>query len=150
MDVLLPDAAATSSSIIPGAVYRRRAADLPWVRRPGPVVRSDSRPAEPCDPAGANSLLLHQRALAFAERPCSLLRRDRRDQLVVIPGILRFFGLLDLEQIGRKHLATVGANGALAEQDVVGRQLLHLGDDLGAVMRITSHRLQRLEIMQHA
>src|SRR6266851_9965870 len=64
-------------------------------------------------------LFFDQRALAFAERPRDFLRRDRRGQFVVIPWVFRFLGLLDLEQIGRKHLAAVGADGALAEQDVV-------------------------------
>src|SRR5665811_1499150 len=34
---------------------------------------------------------------------------------------------------------------ALAEQGIVGRQFLHLGDDLGAVMRIAAERFHRLE-----
>src|ERR1700694_3431027 len=62
----------------------------------------------------ATLLFLDQRTLAFAERPRGLLRRDRRDQLVVIPRIFGFLGLLHLKQIGRKHLATVGAHGALS------------------------------------
>src|SRR5665647_2388960 len=67
-----------------------------------------------CQPAGLlqirpaasrrRQLLLDQRTLAFAERPCGLLGRDGRDQLVVVPGIFRFLRVLGLEQIDRKHL----------------------------------------------
>src|SRR4051794_6263210 len=46
------------------------------------------------------SALLHQRADALVQRDESFIRRDGGDQLVVIPGIFRLFGLLDLEQIG--------------------------------------------------
>jgi len=60
-------------------------------------------------------LLLDQRALAFAERAGGFFRRDGRDQFVIVPGIFRFLRLLDLEQIGWKHLAAVGSDGALAK-----------------------------------
>ena len=94
-------------------------------------------------------LLLHQRALAGLERLGGIFRRDRGDQLVVVPRSLRLFRLLHLEQIGRDDAAAVGAQRALAEQRIVGRHFLHLGDDLGAVMRIAAERFHRLQIMQH-
>ena len=46
--------------------------------------------------------------------------------------------------------AAVRLDAALAEQRVVGRQFLHFGDDLGAIMRIAAERFQRLEVMQQA
>ena len=55
-------------------------------------------------------------------------RRDRRDQLVVVPRTLGLGGLLDLEEVHVVHLAAVGADVALAEHRVVplGRlQLRH-------------------------
>ena len=45
------------------------------------------------------------------------------------------------------QLAAVGTDRALAEQRVIGRQLLHLGNDLGAVVGL--RRLDRLQVMQH-
>ena len=41
----------------------------------------------------------------------------------------------------------VGADHALAEQRIVGRQFLHFGDHFGAVVRIAAERLERFEIM---
>src|SRR5438132_6930792 len=75
-------------------------------------------------------LLLRQRALALVERPERLLGRDGGAHLVVIPRALGLRGLLHLEEIHRMDLAAVGADGALAEEGVVGRHLLHLRDDL--------------------
>src|SRR5258707_4512048 len=114
------------------------------------LVRSSAAGRIPKNWPAASSLLLDQRALTLAERPRGFFRRDRRDELVVIPRIFRFLRLLHLKQVGGQQLAAVDADGALAEQRIVGRQLLHLGDDLGAVMRIASHRLKGLEIVQHA
>ena len=93
--------------------------------------------------------LLHQRTLAGFERLGGVFGRDRGDLLVIVPRSLRLFRLLHLEQIGRDETAAVGAQRALAEQRIVGRQFLHLGDDLGAVMRIAAERFHRLQIMQH-
>ena len=44
-------------------------------------------------------------------------------------------------------LAAIDADRALAEQGIVGRHFLHLGNDRAAVMRIAAERFQRLEIM---
>src|SRR5215813_9185421 len=86
----------------------------------------------------ATRSFLHQRALAGLERLGRVFRRNRRDQLVIVPRTLRLLRLLHLEQIGRNDAAAVGAQRALAEQGIVGRQLLHLGDNLGSVMRIAT------------
>src|SRR6266571_2361115 len=76
----------------------------------------------------------HERALAILQRAEGLIRGDRRADLVIVPGTFRLGGLFRLEQICRMDLAAVGANHALAEQRIIGRHLLHLGDDLGAVI----------------
>src|SRR5262249_31772079 len=57
----------------------------------------------------ATRSLLYQRAGAFRKRTEGLVGRRGADQLVIVPRPLGFFGLLDLEQIGRVKLATVGA-----------------------------------------
>ena len=46
------------------------------------------------------------------------------------------------------NLAAVGADRALAEQRVVGRHFLHLGDD-GLAVGLALQRVDRLEVMQH-
>src|SRR5262244_2084353 len=91
-------------------------------------------------------LLLHELAPTQVERAESLLRGDRRADLVVIPGILRLGRLLDLDEICGVDLATVDANSPLAEERIVGRHLLHLGDDLGAVVAL--ERLDGLQVVQ--
>jgi hypothetical protein len=45
-------------------------------------------------------------------------------------------------------LVAVGADRALAEQRIVGRRILHLGDD-GPAVGIALQRGHRLEVMQH-
>src|SRR3569832_1832881 len=88
-------------------------------------------------------LLLHQRTLALRKRLGGIVRRNRGDQIVIVPRILRLFRLLHLEQIGRNETAAVGAKRPLAEQGIVGFDFLHLGDDLGAVVRIAAERFRR-------
>src|SRR5580704_17347359 len=73
---------------------------------------------------------LDERAFALLDRNRGVFRRDGGDELVIVPRIFRFIRLLHLEQIGRNDAAAVGAKRALAEQRIVGRDLLHLGDDL--------------------
>src|SRR3977135_3629067 len=63
--------------------------------------------------------------------------------------MLRLRGLLDFEQIGVVDLAAVGPDGALAEQWIVSRHLLHLGDHRLAVLRAFECR-DRLEVMRDA
>src|ERR1700723_3041298 len=52
---------------------------------------------------------LDERALAQRQGLGGIVRRDRRDQPVVVPRIFRLFRLLHLEQIGRNEMAAVGA-----------------------------------------
>src|SRR4051812_40292907 len=91
----------------------------------------------------------HQRTAAVLERTEGLRGRNGRKRLVEVTRILGLFGLLHLEEIRRMDLAAIGADCALAEQRIVGRHLLHPGDDSLAV-RIAAERDARLEIMQHA
>src|SRR5262249_35284835 len=102
-------------------------------------VRSGKRGRSPAD----------QRAVAVLERTEGFVRRNRSAQLVEVAGIFRLTGLLHLEQIGRVQLAAVGADRALAEQRIVGWQLLHLGDHGGSICRALERR-DRLEIVQRA
>src|ERR1700756_5352503 len=85
-----------------------------------------------CAPAGMSytNLLFHQRTLALRQRLGRIFRRDGRDQLVIVPWPLRFFGLLHLEQVGRDDMAAVGTQLSLAEHGVVSWDFLHFGDDL--------------------
>src|SRR5881296_2050790 len=86
---------------------------------------------------------LHQLAAALVERTEGLLGRDRRADLVVVPGVLRLRRLLDLNEVGRMDLPAVDANGPLAEERIVRGHLLHLGDDFGAVVALERfHGLQ--------
>src|SRR5689334_25181017 len=73
---------------------------------------------------------LDERTLAVFQRPERLIRGNRCADLVVVPFVLRFGGLLHFDQIRRVDLAPVDPDAALAEQRVVGRHLLHLGDHL--------------------
>src|ERR1700675_4969278 len=113
---------------------------------------SMDRARQPWDKPGHDektnrSALLDHRADALLERDKSLIRRNGGDELVIIPRIFRLRWLFHLEQIGRVNLAAVGADRAGAEQGIVGRHFLHLGDDRGAVVRIAAERLERPEVM---
>jgi DHA1 family tetracycline resistance protein-like MFS transporter len=127
-----------------------------WIRRVGKAQRAHHiNDGARNGGHGANAtlptllfLLLHQRAVAGLKRLSRIFRRDRSKQLVIVPRALRFFRLLHLEQIGRDQTAAVGADRAVAEQRVVGREFLHLGHHLGAVMRITAECFQRLQVMR--
>src|SRR5687768_7895623 len=99
-------------------------------------------------PSTRLSSALHERAAALIKRTESLLRRDGRPELVIIPRTLRFFRLLHFEQIHRMDVPAVDADLALSEQPVLGRHLLHLGDH-GRAVRIRPQLLQGLEVMQH-
>src|SRR6185503_9115380 len=72
-------------------------------------------------------------ALAVLERTERLGCRDGGAQMIEVARILRLRRLLHLEQIRVVDLAAIGADGALAEQRVIGRHRLHLGDDRLAV-----------------
>src|SRR5262249_24016993 len=84
---------------------------------------------------------------AFRQRPEGLIGRNGGADLEVVPRALRFRRLLHLDQVHWVDLAAVGAHRALAEQLVVRRQLLHLGDHRLAV-GFALERLDRLEIVR--
>src|SRR5215217_8946970 len=62
----------------------------------------------------------HQRASAVLQRPKSFRRRDRGTEIVEVARIFGLRGLLGLEQVGIVNLAAVGADGAFAEEGVIG------------------------------
>src|SRR4029453_6249301 len=99
-------------------------------------------------PGPRRPLLLHEGAVALVQRPERLLGGDGRAQLVVVPRALGLRRLLDLEEIGGVDLSPGYPDVAFAEERVVGRQLLHLGDNLGPVVHL--ERLHRLEVVGDA
>src|SRR5204863_1080450 len=92
-------------------------------------------------------LLLYERTVALVHRPERLLGGNRRADLVVVPRAPGLRRLLHLEEVHGMDLAAVGADHAFAEDRIVGRQLLHLRDDLRTVVALEC--LHRLEIVQH-
>src|SRR5881628_3060032 len=82
--------------------------------------------AHVCRVVAAPRLFLDELAPSLVERPERLLGRDGRLDLVVVPRVLRLGRLLHLDEVRRMDLAAVDADGPLAEERVVGRQLLHL------------------------
>ncbi len=115
---------------------------------PVPSVSRIRRPRPATSAGSGETSALHQRAAAFVERAERFGGRDGGAQLVEIAEVLRFLGLLDLEQEGVVDLAAVGADRAFAEQRVVGRHRLHLVDH-GLAVRVALERLDRLQILQH-
>src|SRR5438094_6801637 len=93
-------------------------------------------------------LLLDELAPTLIEWTKSLLGRNGRADLVVIPRVLRLGRLLHLDQVRRVDLAAVDTNRPLAEERIVGRQLLHLRDDPGAL--VTLQCLDGLQVVQHS
>src|SRR6187551_3373163 len=79
-------------------------------------------PCRACRGKG-ETLAAHQRATALLDRTKRLVRRNGGADLVEVTGIFGFRRLLHLEQIGRMHLASIGADGALAKQRIVGWHL---------------------------
>src|SRR5262249_8866962 len=110
-----------------------------WSPHPSPCPDLPTAPSP-------RELLFHELATTLVERTECLLRGDRRADLVVIPGVLGLGRLLDLDEIRGMNLAPVRANGPLAEERIVGRHLLHLGDDLGAVVAL--ERLDGFQVVQ--
>src|SRR5579862_8032576 len=128
----------------------RRAAAAPWSlvwQRRSSLTR---KPANSPLPAGRQGRLVSvgdERTVAVLERPEGFFRRDSGTQDVVVARIFGLFGLLDLEQIGRVDLAAVDADIAFAEQRVVGRHLLHLGDH-GFAVGCAFESGDRFQVMQ--
>src|SRR5215211_4401648 len=94
------------------------------IGEPLPPERGGREPPSPALP------LFHKLAAAFRKRPECLGRGDRREELVVVPGPLRFVRLLDLEEVHVVGDATIVTHLALAEQRIVRGHFLHFGYDL--------------------
>src|ERR1700759_2478883 len=93
--------------------------------------RSTSRNERPggVAPPDLSDLLLQQRTGALVQRRKGFAGGNGGDELVIVPRTFGFRRLLDFEKIGRMDLAAVRLDAAFAEQRVVGRHFLHLGDD---------------------
>ncbi len=89
----------------------------------------------------------HQRAAAVLERTERLVRRDRGAHVVEVARDTSIPPASSPRTDRLVHLAAVGADRALAEQRIVGRHLLHLGDHRLAVGRALQRR-HRLEVVQ--
>src|SRR3984957_3717595 len=88
-----------------------------------------------------------KRAATLAHRPERLLARNDLEELVVVPGIMRLLGLLDLDQVHVVHHPTVGAEEAAIGEEIMDRHVAHLGDDgLGLV---AAERVDSLKVMRH-
>src|SRR3989442_5579807 len=122
----------------PHREMRKRAA---WSPHPSPGFAPPLAPAQ-------RGLLLDELAPTLIERTKSLLGRNGRADLVVIPRVLRLGRLLHLDQVRRVDLAAVDTNRPLPEERSVGRQLLYLRDDPGAL--VTLQRLDGLQVVQHS
>src|SRR5207245_4059672 len=117
---------------------RKRAA---WSPHPSPASAPPLAPAQ-------RELLLDELAPTLVERTKRLLGGNGRADLVVVPRVLRLGRLLHLDQVRRMDLAAVDTNRPLAEERIVGRQLLHLRDDLRALVAL--QRLDGLQVVQYS
>src|SRR5208282_4087415 len=104
-------------------------------------------PTLPSPQGGGKSLPVHHRTVVVLHRPERLVRRYSGAQLVIVSRIFRFFPVFHLEQIGGVDFAAIGADGALAEQRIVGRHFLHLGDH-GLAIGGAFERGDRFEVMR--
>src|SRR5262245_65988670 len=105
-------------------------ARVPRGRRTPHRARFPPRPRQPA------SLFLDELTSALIKRAERLIGGNSRADLVVIPRVLRLRRLLDLDEVRGMNLAPVDANRPLATEWIVGRHLLHLGDDLGAAVAL--------------
>src|SRR5262249_39751972 len=91
----------------------------------------------------------YQRTTTFLQRTERFGRRNRGADPHVIPWALRFLRLLHLKQIRIVDLAAVGADRALTEERIVGRNFLHLGDNSFAVGGASFSPLYRGQLLVH-
>ena len=94
------------------------------------------------------ALRLGEGALPLVEGTKCCCRRNRVNELVVVPGTLRVSRRLDLKEVHRVDLTPVGADRALAKEYIIGWQRLHFGDERFAIA-IAVDLGQGLEIVQH-
>src|SRR5437867_1283831 len=115
-----------------------RAARSPGMTRLFPIA------VRPAADRSWTSASLVEWTIAILQRPESLIGWNRRADLVQVPLALRFRRLLGLDQVRRMDLASIRPDHSLAEERIVGRRLLHLGDDLGAIVAL--ERFDRLQV----
>src|SRR3954469_12471797 len=70
--------------------------------------------------------LADKAAMTFGERSIGFVARRRCHQFEVVPRPLALRRLLHLEQIGRREITPILANGRFAEAVVLNWHLLHL------------------------
>src|SRR4029077_1895383 len=139
---VMPNSAATRSAAAPSrsmpatrapaaANPRTQAAPIPL---PPPVTRTifpakstamGSPPRRATGPIYGQNSGLHQRAFRLGERGKRLIARDRRDELEIIPRVMRFARRLDLKEAHVVHHDPVGADVAVMREDVVDRRRPH-------------------------
>src|ERR1700693_6617153 len=107
-----------------------------------PVTDRRYRPRS--DSAGPNASGPHKRTTPFVEFAERVLGLDRRDKRKIVPVVLRFGRGLGFVEIDRVQLSPIDANDPLAEKRIIGRNRLHLVDELDAVGRALGHG-QRLD-----
>ena len=89
-------------------------------------------------------LLFYKRAVALINWAEGLISRNGRAELVIVPLALALLRRLHLEEIHRMDLAAICANLTLAEEPVIGRRRLHLGDDGRTIRTLTAEGLAHL------
>src|SRR5215469_10263462 len=67
----------------------------------------------------AKRSVLHERAVALAERPERLIARYHRELFVIVVGIFRFLRALDLEQVHVADDAPISTDLAVMRHEVV-------------------------------
>ena len=122
-----------------GDAHSRRAAprsrSAHCVQRQAGLSRTDREPSDMLHKArGRCPHAFTNGQLALVQRTKSVLRLDRRDELEIVPIVLRLGGSLRLVEVHRMELAPVDADHSLAEQRIVGRDRLHGVDELDAVV----------------
>src|SRR6202000_1537728 len=88
----------------------------------------------------------NERAFALGKRTEGLVGRQRRQYLVVVPGILGLAGRLDLDE---KHIvrhSPVLSDSPSSREEIIDRHFAHLGKN-GLGLRGT-RRLDRFQVMR--
>src|SRR6476469_5276643 len=87
-----------------------------------------------------------ERAATLAHWPERLLARNGLEDLVVVPGIVRLLGLLNLDQVHVMHHPTIGTEEAAIGEEIMDGHVAHPGDDglgLVAAERVDSFKIMR-------
>src|SRR3984957_3460509 len=97
-------------------------------------------------PPDVRGLFLHKRTLAFGKGTVDRLARQRLHDVVEIPVALILSGLLHLEQVHVVDHLAVGADVAVAREEVVHPLVFHLLHDDRRIVR--ARRLDGFEIVR--